>query len=51
LKPVKLVGADDDNSILAVQRDPLRTALLRLPNHFTEACFCVLKAPPPSPGA
>ena len=49
LQPIKLVGADNDDGIFPVQRDPLRAALLRLPHDFTEARFCVLK--PPSPGA
>jgi hypothetical protein len=51
LKPVELSGADDDNGIFPVERDSLRPALLRLPDHLAEAGFRVLKPPSPGPGA
>src|SRR5205807_6077060 len=51
LKPIELVGADDDNGIFAMQRHSLRTALLRLPDDLAKASFRVLKAPSPGPGA
>jgi hypothetical protein len=33
-----------------VQRNPLRSALPRLPDHLAKACFRVLEPPSPSPG-
>src|SRR6266478_5190417 len=51
LKPIELISADDDNGIFAVQRDSLRTALLRFPDHLAKAGLRVLKPPSPGPGA
>src|ERR1700733_174492 len=50
LQPIELVGADDNNGIFPIPRDPLRTALLRVPDHLAKSGLRVLKSPSAGPG-
>ena len=51
LKPIKFIGADDDNGVFPVKRNALRPSLLRLPDDLAKASLCILQPPSSRRGA